>query len=190
MGSTNLFPQVLREAQWDYITALLRSEAGLGTAPSGTTSGNRLTALKYVGQSLHLWTEKVPALGIQLRTSNESQLAVGRHGLRSTFDIVIGTQSTPASAASRFGAGTKINLEDAMLQLKPIVNDYAGGTGLEFVLKDPQYRLLGTTSGAVNANRSQIESVTYSDYIKEGANGQVWAYAHIVFIAEQLVGIA
>lgn len=180
-----LNPQVTAEAQWDYLIALLKSEAGLGPPPAGTTSGNRLTALKYVGQAYALWTKENPAIGVQLRESPEEVEASQRHKITTVFDMIIGVQSTDASASSRFGANTKANLEDAMLTLKPIINDNAGG-GLRGVLMDPQYRNLGLTGIYANAATSKIKNVEYEWEVTEGENARVWAYALITFTAVQL----
>lgn len=184
----SLSPSPTQEQQWDYLVAALKSEAGLGPPPAGTTSGNRLTALKYVGQSYHLWTDRNPALnpsiGVQLRETPEEVEASQRHKITSIFDMIIGVQSTDASAAARMGAGTKANLEDAMLTLKPIVNDGAGN-GIRPVLMDPQYRLLGQTGVYANVATSRIKTVEYEWEVTEGENAQIWAYALITFIATQ-----
>lgn len=179
----------LPEAQWDFLVAALKSEAGLGSPPAGTTSGNRLTALQYVGYGYHLWTHKTPAIGVQLKDTPETQFASQLHKVFTVFDMIVGVQSTDASASARFGANTKANLEDAMLTLKPIVNDYAGGNGLRQVLMDPQYRNLGQTGGYANAMRSQITRVEYEWEVSEGENAQIFAYALVTFEAEQLPSI-
>jgi len=193
-----LSPAELSDAQWTYLVAALKSEAGLGSPPSGTTSGNRLTGIQYVGAGYHLWTESNPSIGVQLKECREYngdafglRSATSRHVFVSTFDIIIGVQSTDATASSRFGANIKANAEDAMFLLRPYISGPSGspGSGISAVLRDPQYRLLGSTNGQNNCARSQITGIDYEWEIGPGENAQMWAYGLITLQAGALVQI-
>lgn len=192
---TLLSPADLSKAQWDNLVALLRAESGLGPAPSGTSPGTRLSGIAYVGQGFQMWTEKVPAIGVQLMEFTETPAASGRHWVDTRFHVIVCAKSTDTSAASRFGANTKPNQEDAMANLQPFVSD-GSGNGVSPVLRDIQYRKLGTTTvgGNVqpNAQFIQIERISYEWEIGQGQTGtsaEVFAYAILELRARQWVAI-
>lgn len=191
-----LQPAALANEQWNYIVAMLQAEAGLAAAPAGTSPGNRLAGIKYVGRAYALWTEQVPTIGVQLREKNEKSSATTRNLVTTTFDIIIGTQSTDASATARNG-GTpvKANLEDAMSQLCAFVDD-GSGNGIEPILRDPQYRTLGqTTVNGLTQQNAQGSSIVRTLFEWDSSGGemdtaaQIWAYACITFVAQQQVSI-
>jgi hypothetical protein len=172
---------------------MLKSEAGLGAAPAGTVSGNRLTSIVYVGKSYYLWEKETPSIGVQLKSLRERSQVSMKHFVTTQFDIIMGVQSTDATATANNGGQLRqANLEDAMSMLQPLVSD-GNGNGLSPVLRDMQYRSLGTsTVGAytqVNAQRTQISDIDYEWSITQGENAQIWAYALVTLIAEQLVSI-
>lgn len=174
-----LSPADLSRAQWDYLVSALNSE---------TQSPGRLQGITYVGKSYQLWTQDPPALGVQFKKFTEEPYATSRHLVKTYFDIILAVKSTDATASVRFGANTPANLDDAMEILQPYVSD-GSGNGLSPVLRDPQYRTLGTTNGQPNAARSQILDITYEWEIGPGEAPEIWAYALITFMAEQYVAI-
>ena len=168
----NLDPADLSKAQWDYLVTLLNNE-----------KATRLSGIQYIGKAYQLWSEVVPSIGVQLKKFTENEYATTRHKVVTTFDIILAVKSTDASAVERFGANTPANLEDAMAILQPYVSD-GSGNGLSPVLRDPQYRTLNG-----NAVRSQISDISYEWEIGPGEAPQIWAYALVTFMAEQIVAI-
>jgi hypothetical protein len=186
--ASSLQPAELSAAQWSYLIAVLKAEAGLGSAPPGTSPGTRLTGVKYIGKAYHMWTDETPAIGLQLKRAKLLPCASRRKWLYTQFDIIMGVNSTIATAAPN-----KPNLEDAMAQLQPLVSD-GQGNGLANVLLDPQYRTLGssTVNSVVqqNAQTSLTDEVEYEWEVGQGQNAQIVAYALLTFTAKQIIAIA
>ncbi len=192
-----LTPGELSAAQWTYLMQVFQAEAGMtgASGPPGTTPGTRLTGIKYVGKAYALWTEQLPTIGVQLRSVKQTAGPSRRRWVQTTYDIIVGTQSTDESATARNGSNTKANLEDAMAQLVPFVNDGAGN-GIEPVLMDPQYRLLGSTTindiEQNNAQDSWVDEVNFewdSTGGESGTNAQIFAYGIVTFSAKQYIAI-
>jgi len=171
-----LQPEDLTAQQWTWLVTTLRSEMATG----------RITACKDVRESLSLWTEYVPAIGVQLMDVKEDQNSTARHIVLATFAIQVSTQSTQATATAN---GYEIaNLDDAMGQLRALVSDGAGN-GVAPILRDPSYRSLGG-----NAATSRITGIHFQPDVRPGADPatndpEIWAHAFIDFVTTSPVAI-
>lgn len=163
---------VAQKAQWDAIVALLQAEVN----PSG-----KLSTVKYVGRSAHLWTENSPAIGVQFNKATVAPYGSMRREMTSTFWIVVGVQSTDATAAANMGADTPPNLEDAMDQLQAIIAD-GNGNGILPTLNEAQNYSLGGY-----AYRMIADSVECQWEIGPGKPPAIWAYGVISVTVKQLV---
>ena len=160
---------ITAKGQWDYLITTLRAE---------TAAGHRLVGVNYVGKAFQLWNENPPAIGVQLKRCTKTRLATSRRLMTSTFWIVIGVQSTAASAAAHMGANTPPNLEDAMAILEPFVGD-ASGNGIIPILDDQtNYNMGGYAMTTLSGD------VEYDWDIKPGNAPQIWAYAQISLTAQ------
>lgn len=171
-----LNPEQTSSALWDYLVTTFKSEMTTG----------RLPTVKAVQESLSLWTEFVPAVGVQLMDVRESDYATGTHLIYCDFVIQISSQSTAVSAAAN---GYQVpNLDDAMKQTRLILSDGAGN-GVASILRDPKNRTLG---GA--AANSQIKGMHFQPEIKPGANPatddpEIWAHCFVDFTTVAPVAI-
>ena len=172
-----LNPEQASSAQWDFLVSNFKTEQA---------NGKRLTLVKAVSESLSLWTEFIPAVGVQLMDAREEFHATGKHKLYCDFVIQCSTQSTAASASAN---GFAIPcLDDAMKQLRTIVSDGAGN-GICSILRDPANRTLGGSAGT-----SQIKGIHFQPEIKPGANvntddPEIWAHCFVDFTTLQFVTI-
>ena len=90
-----LNPEQASSAQWDFLVSNFKTEQA---------NGKRLTLVKAVSESLSLWTEFIPAVGVQLMDAREEFHATGKHKLYCDFVIQCSTQSTAASASAMYAA--------------------------------------------------------------------------------------
>jgi len=192
-----LNPAELSVAQWNFLVSVLQCEAGLpgAVAPAGVSPGNRLNGIKYVGRGYSLWTKQLPSIGVQRRSIKLSPGPSQRRWVTTIFDIVIGTQSTDASATTRNGSQQEANLEDAMAQLDPLVSD-TSGNGLTNVLIDPQYRTMGqSTVNSITQNNAQNSEIDEINFEWDASGGEletgreIYAYAIFTFVAKAYIAI-
>lgn len=171
-----LSPQDQAKQQWDYLVTTLTAEM----QPS-----KRIPTCKDVRHTLSLWTEFVPAIGVQLMDVLEQQHSTQRHIMQCNFVVQVSCQSTPTSATAAGYA--KPNLDDAMAQLQALVSD-GSGNGVCAILRDPANRTLGG-----NAGFSRITAVHYQPDVQPGSDinnePEIWAHAFIDFQTVSQVAI-
>lgn len=166
-----LQPADLAAQQWAQLLAITQAEM---------LPGGRLTSLQDVRKSAHLWTDKVPAAGIQLQKVIEAPYAAQHHRVTTQFVIIVACNSVDTTVGTVL---TPANLDDAMAQLQTLVSD-GNGNGFAPVLRDPVNRFLNNT-----ASQTGITNIDYQWDLKPGATPQIWAYAFITFEAVATVAI-
>ncbi len=142
--------------------------------------GKRLSGVQRVGNSIHLWTGKSPAIGVQLLHQPEEDAAgrggQGKHHVELKFKIVAGAASLGTDAR-------KANLDDANTALQAIVADGAGnGLG-------PVLRGMTDTGPPAGSYRTKVNDVNWSWMIEDGEGVPVWAYAVVDFSVFTMVRI-
>lgn len=158
--------------QWDAIVNQLKNEMALGAS-------GRLSSLKDVRHSIHLWTDSVPAAGVQIMDISFQEASNHKRLMTCTYAIIVAAQSTEASA----GVNSIPNLDDAMTQVQPLIDD-GSGNGIVNVLLDPSFYTVNNF-----AERSKITGIHYHPEIRPGAPAQIWANVLIDFETQQHVGI-
>ena len=161
-------------AVWDWLVSTFRAE---------TAVGHRNTGILDVRKGLQLWTQAVPAMGVQLMSSRRKTYATNKDLLTHEFVIVVGVKSLDSTSPTGFP-----NLDDANQHLVPLLSDGAGN-GIIAIL---DYDI---TVGGL-ANTSRITRIDYQQEIRDipaseqaGQVSDVWAYAFITFETEHFVTI-
>lgn len=156
---------------WASLVATLQAEM----AP-----GKRLSGVQKIGNSIHLWSGKSPAIGVQLLHQPEEGVAgeggMGKHRIELKFQIVAGAASVGTDAR-------KANLDDANTALQAVIADGAGnGLG-------PVLRGMTDTGPPAGAYRTQVKDVRWTWMIEDGEGVPVWAYAVVDFSVWTMVRI-
>ena len=161
---------VALKAQWDALLAAFSSEAVVG---------KRLDGISYVGRTFDLWTEKAPAIGVQLMSASVGPSASMQRELTTVYAVVVGCQSTDATASANMGANTPANIEDAMNQVQSFVADGAGNGIIPILCDAANFTLGGYAYEILSGN------VKYDWQVMPGEEAQIWAYAVIMVTAKQ-----
>jgi hypothetical protein len=168
-----MIPEEHSAQQWAAVVSLLRAQIG---------PGNQLPTVMDVRASVDLWTEELPAVGVQLQRIRVVPEFTKKHHTYADFLILASVKSEAIVGPPYIPP----NLDDANARLQTIIADGAGN-GLANILRDPVNH---TLSGM--AARMIVTGVEYSWEIGRGAVGsdQVWAHAIVSVTIEDYVSIA
>ena len=175
------------KAQWDKIVSILKAEMASGrlkdcswTDVKGTT---HTTTMQDVQRSLDLYTETLPACGVQLAGYTLTPEGAGRRLMTTKFSILVTVKATDYTD----GAGNTVpaNAADALAQGYAFVSD-GNGNGISEIFRDQNNYTLG---GLCRVSKiTDIETHATIDRA-EGGNSQVWADYYLTLYCEQLVNL-
>jgi hypothetical protein len=169
-------PDAVSNAQWNYIVALLTTEA---------QPGGRIAGVNYVGTSFSLWTTKGPHVGVQLKQSPLSAKATNQREMNAEFWIITGVQSTAVTVAQNMpGTNAPPNLDDAMNQVRSLVGN-GNGKGIVAIFNDGVNYTLGGNATKVVANPPIYD---WKDELG-GQKPEIWAYALVKVMATSIVWV-
>lgn len=175
-------------AQWDQIVTILKTEMASGRLKNcnwtDVTGAAKTTTLQDVQRSLHLYTDKLPACGVQLKSYSLTPEGAGRRKLTTEFVILLTANATDYTDGS--GNTVIANAADAMAHGYALVSD-GSGNGICEIFRDQANYTLGGNAG----RGSHITNIQAYAQIApaEGGNSQVWADYYITLVAESLVNL-
>jgi hypothetical protein len=168
-----MIPEEHSAQQWAAVVALLRAQIG---------PGNQLPTVMDVRASVDLWTEELPAVGVQLHRIRVVPEFTKKHHTFAEFLILASVKSLAITGPPYIPP----NLDDANARLQAILAD-GNGNGIANILRDPANH---TLSGL--AARMIVTGIEYSWEIGRGAAGsdEVWAHALLSLTVEDYISIA
>jgi len=173
--------------QWDQIVSILKTEAASGRlkdcAWTDVKGNAKTTTLADVQRSLDLYTENLPAAGVQLTDMRFQPEGAGRRLMITEFTILISAKASDYADGS--GNTVIANGADALAQGYAFIAD-GNGNGLSPIFTDQNnYTLNGNARVCrITGNKAflQIDRA-------EGGNSQVWADYYVTLHCEQLVNL-
>jgi hypothetical protein len=158
-------------AIWAYIVQMLQNEMNVGAGGPGTganTSG-RLQSVQFIYDTIHLYGDRLPAIGVQIAEDDRSQQWQRAQDTFLDFKVVVAAKATPVA-----GITTLSNAYHGVLM--PLLDD-GNGNGLVAVLQD---RSIGnaTCGGLTMFNR--VTGIKYDwDVDKAVGTTDARAYAYV-----------
>lgn len=157
---------------WDALFAKLKAETNInpttGAAGTGTNTTGRLQTCADIRRSIHLWTKRLPAIGVQAVGWDAAEDATSKRLVTFKFNIIAHLEWTASMSASNAPA----NLDDAWTTLQSLLAD-GNGNGIEAILNDPANYTLGV-SGVITTKLGKLDRVWR---IGEGQVPQIQAWA-------------
>ncbi len=165
-------------AIWNKIVAVLQGEMNVGpTGPgSGSNTTGRLQSLQYVHKTIHLWSDELPAVGVQLIEEDPEPYGQRKQLVTIEFRIVV-------AAKAAVDSNGNITLDDAFSKLMQLIED-GNGNGVMAVLRDPANFSLG---GLAMETYSRGKNKYDWDVDKAVGATDARAYAYIPYFAKAIV---
>ena len=164
----------LDKAIFDALYTTLKNEMnigvvnGIGTPGAGTNPTGRLQTCADMRKSIHLWTKRLPAIGVQPLGWSAAEDATSKRLVTFKYHIIAHLEWTTAITQN----GNPPNLDDAWAALQPLMSD-GNGNGIEAILNDPNNYSLGVP-GVITSKLGQLDRVWR---IGDGQPPQIQAWA-------------
>jgi hypothetical protein len=164
----------LESTVWTALYDVLESETNIGaTGPgSGSNPTGRLQTCADLRKSIHLWTQRLPAIGVQSLGYEAARYSTQFDILTIRFHIIAAANSLPSGAVPA-------NMDASNATLQPLISD-GSGNGVGPILRDPENFFLGTP-GVIETWLSGVER---SWEVESGQTPQVWSYALFTYIVK------
>jgi hypothetical protein len=164
-------------AIWRYIIAALKAEMNVGPGGPGTgpNAGGRLQTVQYVHGTIHLWSDVLPTIGVQILVEHRKPEFQRVQDVIIEFKLVVAAQAKPDPTNG-------ITLDSAYDVLNPLLADGAGN-GVLNVLSDR-----GNVQAGGLANFSRVGRVEYDWEVDKAVGAtDARAYAYIQYLVETQV---
>ena len=161
---------------WTALLACIQAEINIGASGpgTGTNPNGRLQTCADLRKSIHLFTGRLPAIGVQSLGYKSERYSTHHDLLTISFHIIVAANSMPNGA-------TPANMDDANANLQPLVSDGLGN-GLGPILRDPvNFALAPYVAGISETWLSGLER---SWEVKDGQDAQVIAYGLFMYEAK------
>lgn len=158
----------LESSVWAALYSCLQAETNIGaTGPgTGTNPTGRLQTCADLRKSVHLWTKRLPAIGIQSLGYQSERYSTAHDMLTVRFHIIVAANSIPSGA-------TPANMDAANASLQPLISDGAGN-GIGPILRDGANFALAPFMAGVS--ETWLSGLERSWEVEEGQTPQVIAY--------------
>jgi hypothetical protein len=165
------------KAIWAAIVAALTDEMNVGPngkPGSGTNTSGRLQSAQYVHKTIHLWSDELPLVGVQLVDEPRGPWAQHFQETDLHFRIAVAANSTTPNPTTG-----QVMLDDAYDALMNLLQD-GNGNGVVPILCDQNNVRWGG-----NAIFSFIKRIQYDwDVDKAVGTTDARAYAYITYIVQ------
>ena len=158
---------------FDALYTTLANETNIGVLSgksvpgAGANASGRLQTCADIRKSIHLWTKRLPAIGVQPLGWSAAEDATSKRLVTFRYHIIAHLEWTTTITQN----GNPPNLDDAWAALQPLMSD-GNGNGIEAILNDPKNYAL--VPGVITSKLGRLDRVWR---IGDGTPPQIQAWA-------------